>query len=175
MSTDIENVDHLATLHEIVEEARRRLPEGVWDYLVGGAESETTLRRNRQALDSIAFRPRVLRDVSGVDCSTTLLGRTLRAPVLLAPIGSLQDLHPRGGAAVAEAAAKAGVAMMLSSASAPGLEATAEAGGDGIKIFQLYVRGDDEWVDDHVRPRHRRRLRRVLLYRRPRLLLAPGA
>ena len=146
-----ENADHLATLHEIVEQARRRLPEGVWNYLVGGAESETTLRRNRQALDSIAFRPRVLRDVSGVDCSATLLGRTLRAPVLLAPIGSLQDLHPRGGAAVAEAAVGAGVAMMLSSASAPGLEATAEAGGDGLKIFQLYVRGDPDWVDDHVR------------------------
>lgn len=145
-----ENADHLATLHEIVERARRRLPEGVWDYLVGGAESETTMRRNRQALDAIAFRPRVLRDVSGVDCSTTLLGRTLRAPLLLAPIGSLQDLHPAGGAAVAEAAARAGVAMMLSSVSAPGLEATARA-GDGLKIFQLYVRGDAGWVDDHVR------------------------
>ena len=145
-----ENVDHLATLHEIVEQARRRLSEGVWSYLVGGAESETTMRRNRQALDAIAFRPRVLRDVSGVDCSTRLLGRTLRAPVLLAPIGSLQDLHPAGGAAVAEAADGAGVAMMLSSVSAPGLEATAQA-GDGLKIFQLYVRGDAEWVDDHVR------------------------
>ena len=143
-----ENMDHLATLHEIVEEARRRLTDGVWDYLVGGAESETTLRRNRRALDSIAFRPRVLRDVSDVDCSTTLLGRRLRAPVLLAPIGSLQDLHPRGGAAVA--AAGAGVAMMLSSVCAPGLEATAAA-GDGLKIFQLYVRGDTAWVDDHVR------------------------
>ncbi len=140
-----------ATLHEIVEQARRRLSDGVWNYLVGGAESETTMRRNRQALDAIAFRPRVLRDVSGVDCSTTLLGRTLRAPVLLAPIGSLQDLHPAGGAAVAEAAAGAGVAMMSSSASAPGLEATAKAGGNGLKIFQLYVRGDAEWVDDHVR------------------------
>ena len=146
-----ENVDHLATFHEIVEQAKRRLPEGVWNYLVGGAESETTLRRNRQALDAIAFRPRVLRDVSGVDCSATLLGRTLRAPVLLAPIGSLQDLHPRGGAAVAEAAAKAGVAMMLSSASAPGPERAAEAGADAMKIFQLYVRGDDAWVDDRVR------------------------
>ena len=145
-----ENVNHLATLHEIVEEARRRLTDGVWDYLVGGAESETTMRRNRRALDAIAFRPRVLRDVSGVDCSTSLLGRGLRAPVLLAPIGSLQDLHPRAGAAVAEAAAGAGVAMMLSSSSAPGLEATAQA-GDGLRIFQLYVRGDDKWVDDHVR------------------------
>ena len=147
-----ENVDHLATLHEIVEQARGRLPDGVWNYLVGGAESETTMRRNRQALDSIAFRPRVLRDVSGVDCSTPLLGRTLSAPVLLAPIGSLQDLHPAGGAAVAEAAAGANVAMMLSSSSAPGLEATAKAGGgDGLKIFQLYVRGDTDWVDNHVR------------------------
>ena len=147
-----ENVDHLATLHEIVEQARGRLRDGVWNYLVGGAESETTMRRNRQALDSIAFRPRVLRDVSGVDCSTTLLGRTLSAPVLLAPIGSLQDLHPAGGAAVAEAAAGANVAMMLSSSSAPGLEATAKAGGgDGLKIFQLYVRGDTDWVDNHVR------------------------
>ena len=80
-----ENVDHLATLHEIVEQARGRLRDGVWNYLVGGAESETTMRRNRQALDSIAFRPRVLRDVSGVDSSTNLLGRTLSAPVLLAP------------------------------------------------------------------------------------------
>ena len=145
-----ENVDHLATLHEIVEQARRRLPEAIWSYLVGGAESETTLRRNRHALDSIAFRPRVLRDVSKVDCSTTLLGHRLRAPILLAPIGSLQDLHPRGGAAVAEAATEAGVPMMLSSRSEPGLEATAQA-GDGPKIFQLYVRGDAEWVDDHVR------------------------
>ena len=147
-----ENVDHLATLHEIVEQARGRLRDGVWNYLVGGAESETTMRRNRQALDSIAFRPRVLRDVSGVDSSTTLLGRTLSAPVLLAPIGSLQDLHPAGGAAVAKAAAGANVAMMLSSSSAPGLEATAKAGGgDGLKIFQLYVRGDTDWVDNHVR------------------------
>ena len=148
--TNVEHAEHLATLHEIVEEARRRLTDGVWDYLVGGAESETTLRRNRRALDAIAFRPRVLRDVSEVDCSATLLGRTLSAPVLLAPIGSLQDLHPAGGAAVASAAAGAGVAMMLSSVSAPGLEATAAA-GDGLKIFQLYVRGDADWVDDHVR------------------------
>ena len=147
-----ENADHLATLHEIVQQAQRRLPDGVWNYLVGGAESETTMLRNRQALDAIAFRPRVLRDVSGVDCSTTLLGRTLSAPVLLAPIGSLQDLHPAGGAAVAEAAAGANVAMMLSSVAAPGLEATARAGGDdGLKIFQLYVRGDADWVDNHVR------------------------
>ena len=63
---------------EIIQEARRRVPQGVWDYLVGGSASETTLRRNRHAFDRIAFRPRVLVDVSEIDPSTTFLGQKLR-------------------------------------------------------------------------------------------------
>ena len=94
----------------------------------------------------------MLRDVSGVDCSSTLLGRTLRAPVLLAPIGSLQDLHPRGGAAVAEAAGEAGGRDDAElGGRRRGWRRRPKAGGDGLKIFQLYVRGDTDWVDDHVR------------------------
>lgn len=57
------------TLHEIVAKARQNVSQNDWDYIVGGAETETTLRRNRMALDSIAFRPRVLRDVSRIDPS----------------------------------------------------------------------------------------------------------
>ncbi|HEY9529933.1 MAG TPA: alpha-hydroxy-acid oxidizing protein, partial [Burkholderiales bacterium] len=63
------------TLQEIVAAARRNLPPGPWAYLVGGAETETTVRRNRQALDSIAFRPRVLRNVSRIDSTAAILGR----------------------------------------------------------------------------------------------------
>ena len=136
-------------LQELVKRARARLPRAVWDYVIGGAETETTLRRNRQGLDSIAFRPRVLRDVSDIDCSATVLGADLRLPVLLAPIGSLQDLDPGGGASAARAAGDFGVFHMQSSASAPGLEATARA-AHGPKAFQLYVRGDAGWVSDHV-------------------------
>ena len=58
-------------LHEIIAKARQNLNQNDWDYIVGGAESETTLRRNRMALDAIALRPRVLRDVSKVDASVT--------------------------------------------------------------------------------------------------------
>ena len=130
--------DDIALLQELAKQAKARLPKAVWDYVIGGADTETTLRRNRQGLDSIALRPRVLRDVSDIDCSATLLGVDLRLPVLLAPIGSLQDLDPEGG-----------VFHMQSSASAPGLEATASS-GSGPKIFQLYVRGDEAWVSDHV-------------------------
>jgi isopentenyl diphosphate isomerase/L-lactate dehydrogenase-like FMN-dependent dehydrogenase len=142
--------DDFLVLHEIVKAAKKNLSPEVWDYLVGGAETETTLKRNRQAIDSLAFRPRVLRDVSDVDCSTTLFGEKLRIPVFLAPIGSLQDLEPGGGASAARAAGRFGTATMLSSRSEPALEVVAEC-SDGPKIFQLYVRGDRRWLDDHIR------------------------
>jgi len=148
MASSIEG--RFQTLHEFVRAARANLAAGPWDYLMGGAETETTLRRNRQALDSIAFRPRVLRNVAKIDCTSTLFGRANRLPVLLAPIGSLEAFTPGGGAAAAKASAAFGVPQMLSSVCAPGLEAVAAA-AENFRIFQLYVRGDDAWVDDHVR------------------------
>ena len=144
-----EAADEFQTLHEIVKRARENLSREVWDYVVGGTETETTLKRNRQALDSIAFRPRVLRDVSAVDCSSTFLGDRLRIPVLLAPIGSLQDVESGGGVTAARAAGEFGVASMLSSVCGPGLEEVAAA--DGPLIYNLYVRGDADWIADHAR------------------------
>jgi len=137
-------------LHEIIAKARQNLNQNDWDYIVGGTESETTLRRNRMALDSIAFRPRVLRDVSAIDASVTLFGRTLRLPVVLAPVGSLETFHTAGAVSVVRAAREFGVAHMLSSACEPGLEAIAEAAPNALRIYQLYVRGDAAFVDDHV-------------------------
>jgi glycolate oxidase len=138
------------TLHEIVRSARENLAPGPLDYLIGGTETETTLKRNRLALDSLALRPRVLRDVSRIETSVSFLGQGARIPVMLAPIGSIETFTPGGGATAAEAAATFGVPLMLSSVCAPGLEAVARA-ADGVRTFQLYVRGDDAWVDDHVR------------------------
>ncbi|MGE3855981.1 MAG: alpha-hydroxy acid oxidase [Dehalococcoidia bacterium] len=130
---------------EIIQEARRRLPQGPWDYLVGGSESETTLRRNRQAFDRIAFRPRILVDVSHVDASTTFMGHQLRIPAILAPIGGMQALHPGGAAEGAKAAEQFGIVQTVSSVTEPALEVTAAA-GKGPKIFQLYVNGDMDWT-----------------------------
>jgi isopentenyl diphosphate isomerase/L-lactate dehydrogenase-like FMN-dependent dehydrogenase len=137
-------------LHEFVKAAKIKLSANIWDYLIGGADSETTLKRNRLAIDSLALRPRVLRDVSTIDCSGTLLGKTLRIPVLLAPVGSLESFDPGGAAAAAKAAGGFGVPIMVSSVTQPGLEATAAA-TSGSKLFQLYVRGDHAWTDDFVR------------------------
>ncbi len=117
---------------------------------MGGAETETTVMRNRQALDQIAFRPRVLRDVSRIDTSASFLGRKVRLPVMLAPIGGLESIVEGGAAAAARGAAEFDVPQMLSSVCQPGLEKTAAAART-TRVFQLYVRGDDAWVDDWVR------------------------
>lgn len=132
---------------EIIMAARRNLSQSVWDYLTGGSESETTMRRNRQGLDSLAFRPRILIDVSKIDVSTTFLGHRLRIPVMLAPIGSLQAITPGGGVAVAKAAQEFGTVNFVSSVTQPSLEEIASSSANP-KIFQLYVRGDMKWVAD---------------------------
>src|SRR5437773_4179659 len=137
-------------LHESIRKARANLNQNAWDYIVGAAETETTMRRNRMALDEIAFRPRVLRDVSKVVGSVEQFGRKLRLPVVLAPVGALEIFDPDGAASVARGAGAFGAAHMLSSVSAPGLEQVAEAAPDALRMFQLYVRGDDAFVEDYV-------------------------
>ena len=139
-----------ATLHEIVAAARGNLSDGAWDYLTGGAETETSLLRNRLGLDSIAFRPRVLNDVSAIDLSATIAGHATRLPVSLAPMGSLELLHPDGSMAVARAAEAFGTVSYLSSVTHPGMEAVAEGTGHP-KVYQLYVRGGRESVAEVAR------------------------
>src|SRR5260370_2994573 len=112
--------ERFQNLHEFVKVARQNLDRNNWDYLIGGSETETTLARNRLALDSIGFRPRVLRDVSNVDCTRALFGRKLRIPVLCAPVGSLQNFESGGGAPVAAPPRAFGNVLILSSVSWPG-------------------------------------------------------
>src|SRR6201991_1457816 len=142
--------EEFQNLHEFVRKARANLNQNAWDYIVGAAETETTMRRNRMALDEIAFRPRVLRDVAGVDGSVEVFGRKLRLPVMLAPVGALEIFDPGAAASVARGAGTFGAAHMLSSVSEPGLEKVAEAAPDALRIFQLYVRGGDAFVEDCV-------------------------
>jgi glycolate oxidase len=137
-------------LHEFIKKARINLNQNIWDYLIGGTETETGVKRNRLALDQLALRPRVLVDVSEIDCSWDFFGKRIRLPVALAPVGSLESFTPAGGATAAAGAGAFGVPIFASSVTLPGLEAIADA-GEGPKVFQLYVRGDDSFIDDHVR------------------------
>lgn len=141
--------ENFLTLHEFVKAARMKLNPNTWDYLVGGTETETTLKRNRLSLDQIALRPRVLRDVSQIDPSAEFMGKKVRLPVLLAPVGSLDSFDPGAGVTVAEGAGAFGVPMMLSSVNKLPL-ADVRAKTKAPLIFQLYVRGDAAFVDDTV-------------------------
>ena len=139
---------NFVSLQEIVMAARRNLPQYLWDHLSGGADSETTLLRNRQGLDSLALRQRVLVDVRKIDISTTLLGRKLASPVFLAPVGGFVGYaHPEGACNVSRAAVAHGTTAFISTAAKPSIEAAAQAVKEPL-IFQLYVRSDRKWVEE---------------------------
>ena len=133
-------------LHELVKRAKERLPRHIWDYLQGATETETTMKRNRSALDRIAFRPRVLNDMREIDTSSTFFGEKVRLPVSLCPIGSLESFCPEGPREAAKAAADFGVPFFLSSVGTFSPESFADIGG--TKVFALYKRGDDKWLDE---------------------------
>ena len=141
--------EQFITTHEIIQAARRNVTQPVWNYITGAAETETTMRRNRHSLDCLAFRPRILCDVSDIDASTTFLGHKLRIPAMLAPIGSLQTVTPGGAVDVAKAAAEFGTINFVSTVTQPSLEEIAESTSHP-KFFQIYIRGDDKWVEDLI-------------------------
>ncbi|MDB5864116.1 MAG: hypothetical protein JWO70_1922 [Betaproteobacteria bacterium] len=136
------------SLQEIVLAARKKLTPELWDHLSGGADSETTLRRNRLALDVLALRQRVLVDVADVDISTTLLGQKLASPVFLAPVGGFLGMaHPEGAIPVARAAVARRTTAFISTAVKPSFEAAQQAVSEPL-IFQLYVRSGRPWIEE---------------------------
>ncbi len=135
------------TSHDMILMARRNMDQDNWDYICGAAESETSLRRNRLAIDCLAFRPRVCRDVSAIDTSTTFLGHKLRMPVLLAPMGGIERFSPKGANDVDDAAEQFGTVNFISTVTLPSLEEVAE-NSPHPKSFQIYVRGDNDWIRD---------------------------
>jgi lactate 2-monooxygenase len=126
------------------EAARGVLDDGPFRYVAGGAGAGATMRANLAAFDRHRLVPRMLREATTRDWSTTVLGTAMPAPLLLAPIGVMSILHPDGELAVAEAAAELGVPMVLSTAASRTIEAVAEASGAGPRWYQLYWPTDDE-------------------------------
>lgn len=138
------------TVAELFESASRALDPAVWDYLTGGAESETALCRNRLALDSYEFLPRVLRDVSRLDLTRDFLGRRVALPFFLAPVGSLRLFDKSAAAASAIAAGSAGIPMFMSIMAEPSLGEVMAKAPRVDMVLQLYMRGGHEWLDRMV-------------------------
>lgn len=135
----VANVDDLRRL------AQRRLPRMLFDYIEGGAESESTVRANRAAFEQVRFRPRVLVDVSERSLRVSVAGETLDQPVILAPIGLAGVAAARAELSAARAAAAAGTVSVVSTASSVSLESVARA-AERPQWFQLYPWGDRDAV-----------------------------
>src|SRR6185295_16926686 len=97
-----------ASVDDLRRIAKRRLPGGVFDYIDGAAEDERTATANRAAFAQVGFRPRVLRGLEKVEIDSTVLGRPVTYPLVLAPTGFTRIADPAGELAVARAAARAG-------------------------------------------------------------------
>lgn len=118
--------------------AEERLDPGAFGYFVGGAGDEWTLRENVAAFNRWVLRPRVLVDVDSVTTATTVLGRDVSMPILVAPTAFQRLAHPAGEAPTARAAAAAGTVFCLSTFSSLTPAELAAAAPNGTNWFQLY-------------------------------------
>lgn len=148
MTSTSETSHHFSTIQEIVLEAHRRLSKPIWDYVTYGAETETTVRRNRYELDCLALKPRIARDMSEIDISSSLLGHYLRIPALLAPMGSIARFDSSGAIASARAAQEFGILQMVASHADSDTAFTREASLP--LIYALHPHGDEDEIGREV-------------------------
>jgi 4-hydroxymandelate oxidase len=124
------------------ERAREKLPPGAFAFAAGGADDEITLADNIAAWRRLRLRPRMLRDVTAIDTSVSVLGARIAAPLMAAPTGRHRLFHPEGERATARGAAAAGVAYVMATASTVSMEDAAAERTSAPQWFQLYLPPD---------------------------------
>ena len=137
-------LDAALTIDDLRQIAKRRTPKAAFDYTDGSAEAELSLRRARQSFRDIEFHPAILRDVSEVDMSSTVLGGHTALPFGIAPTGFTRMMQSEGEIAGASAAGAAGIPFSLSTMGTSSIEDVAAANPDGRNWFQLYMWKDRE-------------------------------
>ncbi|MEW1934558.1 alpha-hydroxy acid oxidase [Rhodococcus sp. NPDC079359] len=139
------------TISDLRDVARKRVPRSVFEFVDGGAEDELTMSRSRAAFDRVEFRPSALSGALAVDTSTTLFGRSLDQPIILAPTGFCRLSHHEGERAAARAAARAGIPFALTTMGTVSIEDVATVGGpEADQWFQLYVMRDRGLTTDLI-------------------------
>lgn len=142
----------LLSVSDYQRAARERLPRDMYDTLFGdhGAEDWEANTNNVDGFREIVLRPRVLVDVSHRSMATTALGSPISLPVMIAPSGHQQRVHPDGELATARAARAAGTIMALSTAASHSIEEVAAA-ATGTLFYQLYFMRDRRVTERLVR------------------------
>jgi isopentenyl diphosphate isomerase/L-lactate dehydrogenase-like FMN-dependent dehydrogenase len=146
---DLMGLDRAASIEDLRQRARRRIPRFAFDLVDGGAESERNLRRNVEAFEEIEITPRYMVDVSRIDTRAKIMGRTFGMPLGMAPIGMLNAFWPGADLILARLCAREDIPYVASSAASTTLEELAEA-ADGNGWFQLYVSGDPKVTESLI-------------------------
>ena len=135
------------TIEDLRRIAKRRTPKPAFDYTDGAADGEVSLGRAREAFADVQFNPAILRDVSQVDTTRTVLGAPVSLPFGIAPTGFTRMMHAEGEIAGATAALAAGIPFSLSTMGTTSIEDVAAANpasSGGRNWFQLYMWKDRE-------------------------------
>ena len=140
---DCHNIDDFRKL------AKKKLPSPIFHYIDGGADDETTLKRNTESFNKCDLIPNVLTDVSNVNTSTTVLGQKIDFPLFLSPTAMHQLYHHDGEKASARAAEKFGTFFSLSTMGTQSIEEISNISG-GPKLFQLYIHKDQGLTDNLI-------------------------
>ena len=135
----------MTCIEDLRQVARRKVPRAFFDYAEAGSYSQATLRSNREDLDRIKLRQRILMDVSQRDLTTTIIGEPARLPIALAPIGLCGMQRGDGEILACRAAHAAGIPFTLSTMSICSIEDVAQAVGKPF-WFQLYVMKDRGFI-----------------------------
>lgn len=143
-------LDTVFSINEMRELAKTKLPSVMFDFLEGSAEDEITRQWNSTAFSKYEFVPRVLRDVSEIDLSTSIQGAKMDLPVFSAPTGMSRMFHHQGETAVVKASHNAGTGYSLSTVSTVSIEDVAEA-SNGTNFFQIYAWHDKEMIMDFIK------------------------
>ena len=142
----ISGATEAATIAELRDLARARLPRAVFDFIDGAADDELTLRWNIADFDTLEWRPRVLNDVSKRDSSATILGAHSSLPLIVAPTGLASLAWARADIALAQAASAAGVPFTISTSSSVRMEEIRHGAPDARLWFQVYLYKDRDLV-----------------------------
>lgn len=134
-------------IEDLRQGARRRLPRIFFDYIDGGAFSESTMRANVADLGRYELRQRVLATAASPDLSTRFLGWDSALPFMLGPVGYLGLYSGKGELKAAQSASAAGIPFCLSTFSIASL-AEVRAASDGPLAFQLYMLDDRSIAED---------------------------
>jgi 4-hydroxymandelate oxidase len=132
-----ESVNKALDVFQMKAVARQKLDVGTWHFVMNGADDGKTMNANRSAFDQWQIRVRRLVDVSRIDTKVELFGQVLKAPIILAPVGAQQSLHPDGELATARAAGDRGALMICSTMTNYSVGEITDA-GPGPFWFQLY-------------------------------------